>query len=298
MARRLVAAAVLSPWLVWAVVRVSGVSLPYPVPSALAFTPYVALTAAVPVVVALALRQRAVAIVAFAAAAALAACVIPRAAGDPAQAAGPVLTVMSINLRWGSADPRTVMQLARDRDVDVLSLLEAQPEFLARLDALGARSRFPYRTANPVDEALLSGRPLAAARGPEGELRLAGGHRVVVTVVHPPPPLSPGAVNVWRAELGALPGTGKGPVQRLLVGDFNATLDHPELRDVLARGYRDAAAVTGAGWRPTWPSGRRFPPGITIDHVLADSRIDVTSYEVRSVPGTDHRALIVKLALR
>ncbi len=38
-----------------------------------------------------------------------------------------------------------------------------------------------------------------------------------------------------------------------LVGDFNATLDQAALRDVVARGYRDAADVAGKGLEPTFP---------------------------------------------
>ena len=41
---------------------------------------------------------------------------------------------------------------------------------------------------------------------------------------------------------------------RLLVGDFNATLDHAALRRLLDTGYRDAASVVGQGMTPTcWP---------------------------------------------
>ena len=41
---------------------------------------------------------------------------------------------------------------------------------------------------------------------------------------------------------------------RILAGDFNATLDHPELRAVLDRGYVDAADAASGGLKPTWPA--------------------------------------------
>jgi endonuclease/exonuclease/phosphatase (EEP) superfamily protein YafD len=84
---------------------------------------------------------------------------------------------------------------------------------------------------------------------------------------------------------------------RVLLGDFNATLDHEPLRELLATGYRDAAAETGSGLRPTWPAnGRRLPP-VTIDHVLADERIGFRDYATADLAGTDHRPVAVTLVL-
>ena len=69
---------------------------------------------------------------------------------------------------------------------------------------------------------------------------------------------------------------------RGLAGDFNATLDHAELRRVLDRGYRDAAEQAGVALRPTWPTGKRILPTlVTIDHVLADRRVQVISVLAR-----------------
>ena len=63
--RTAIAVVLALPWLVWAIVRVLGLDNgPLLVP-AISFTPYVAATAWIPVVVALALRQWAVAAVAL-----------------------------------------------------------------------------------------------------------------------------------------------------------------------------------------------------------------------------------------
>jgi endonuclease/exonuclease/phosphatase family metal-dependent hydrolase len=128
-----------------------------------------------------------------------------------------------------------------------------------------------------------------------GEVELAGDRRVKVIDVHPYTPAGSRA-DAWAEELSALPTTGRG-VPWLLVGDFNATLDHAELRDVLSRGYRDAGDVTGSGLIPTWPNDRAYPPLITIDHVLADSRIGISGYGVEDLPGTDHRAIYARMFL-
>jgi endonuclease/exonuclease/phosphatase family metal-dependent hydrolase len=123
-----------------------------------------------------------------------------------------------------------------------------------------------------------------------------GGGRVAVQAVHPLPPITASSVRSWRATLRTLPPARRGP-PRVIAGDFNATLDHRELRRLLDTGYADAADVTGGGLRTTWPVQRRRPP-VTIDHVLADERLAVLRYEVHELPGTDHRAVLAELALR
>ncbi|MFC7715070.1 hypothetical protein [Nonomuraea recticatena] len=69
------------------------------------------------------------------------------------------------------------------------------------------------------------------------------------------------------------------------------------MRDLLGKGYIDAAEAVGKGLTPTWPHGRLLPPLITIDHVLADRRVGVARVEVRDVPRTDHRAVFAELRL-
>jgi len=122
---------------------------------------------------------------------------------------------------------------------------------------------------------------------------------VSIRAVHPRPPVSRAAEREWRAALAALPGAdAQGDVQ-ILAGDFNATLDHAELRALLDRGYTDAGDAAGAGWQPTWPApprrGRSLP--LTIDHVLVDRRVRVERVSVVPIPHSDHRAVIAVLRL-
>ena len=82
----------------------------------------------------------------------------------------------------------------------------------------------------------------------------------------------------------------------LLLGDFNGTLDNRAIRDILARGYVDAADATGSGLRPTFPVGAPILP-ITIDHVLVPPAFGVHRVHVHEVRDSDHRALIAELVL-
>jgi endonuclease/exonuclease/phosphatase family metal-dependent hydrolase len=84
----------------------------------------------------------------------------------------------------------------------------------------------------------------------------------------------------------------------ILAGDFNATFDQAEFRDLVDRGYRGSGEATGKGLEPIWPGPDEFPSGlITIDHVLADSRIGVADYGVDDLSGSDRRAIHAQLVL-
>ena len=296
--RRAVAIAVALPWIAWALVRWLGLDTRYPLVAAIAWTPYVALTSPLPVVLALVLRRRIVALVAGLAGAALVFAVVPRAlAGPRPDARGPELTVMTSNLFRGHADAVSVVRAARAHGVQILGLEELTPEELARLDAAGLGRVFPYRRV-AGSNALFSRLPLQDGRSHEGIVRVAGAPPVRVKVVHPFPPLNRRWAPVWSARIRALPGSdSRGDVQ-LLIGDFNATLDHEALRALLARGYTDAADAAGAGLTWTWPArGHPHTLPIAIDHVLVDRRVRALGVTAVRIPGTDHRAVIARLRL-
>jgi endonuclease/exonuclease/phosphatase family metal-dependent hydrolase len=296
--RRAAAIAVALPWVAWALVRWLGLDGRYPVVAAIAYTPYVALTSPLPVVIALVLRRRVVALVAALAGAALVLAVAPRALAGPRPAArGPALTVMTANLFRGRADAAAVVRTARAHGVQVLALEELTPGEVARLDAAGLGRLFPYRLHGSENE-LFSRAPLRDRSGDAATLRLAGAPPVRVRVVHPLPPLNRPWARDWRAAIRALPGAdSRGDVQ-LLAGDFNATLDHEAMRALLARGYVDAADAAGDGLTWTWPAlGHPHTPPITIDHVLVDRRVRALGVTAVGIPGTDHRAVVARLRL-
>lgn len=309
-ARDVAALAVVAPWLLWALVRLFGLERGHPLVGALAFTPYVAATAWIPLVLALALRRWAVAAVALLAATALVLAVAPRALDGPQAAVpgGRSLSVMTANLAYGHGDARTVMTLARSHRVDVLGLQELTPEAVRRLDRAGAREWFAYRVLDAQPGAggsgLMSRYPLHEPKRPPGSrmampqarVQAPGAASVDLKVVHPVPPLR-ADVGVWRAELRSLPPATPDGAMRMLIGDFNATLDHRELRSLLDSGYTDAADAAGIGLQGTYKAGTRLPPPIAIDHVLVDRRARVTDASVHTIPGSDHRALLATISL-
>ena len=309
---RMIAAAVAAPWVLLAALRTLGLERGHPLVAVIAFAPYMAVLAPLPVVLALLLRRKVVAAVAAVAALALLAAMLPRALPGPQRASadtpGRTLVVMSANLLFGRADAAAVVRLVREHDVDVLALQELTPAALARLDAAGVADALPARVVRPDASwsglGLLARAPLRAvpAQPPRPETRLEAvlsprdGAPLRLVAVHPLPPVSRANTRAWSEALRSLPGPRAGAVPRVLLGDFNATLDHHELRRLLDRGYADAADSTGQGLRPTWPTTGGRPP-ITIDHVLLPSRIRIRRMSLHDVPGSDHRSLIAELVL-
>jgi endonuclease/exonuclease/phosphatase (EEP) superfamily protein YafD len=300
-----------APFALWAVLRVLGLERGWPLVPLVAFTPYTLVLSLLPLCAALALRAWPVAAVAAVTTAALAACVLPRAFGRPVRAAGgPTLRVASSNLLFGAARPEELISLVRTQSVDVLALEEYTPEADKALRAAGLDVLLPYRVTHPRDEpggsAVYSRFPLVDTGHRTlppyfgqsyGTVRVPGGPDVLVEAVHPSAPSHRRLLGYWREGLEAQPpATPDGPV-RILLGDFNATLDHAPLRRVLASGYRNAASVLGKGLAGTWPYDGTRVPKVTIDHVFVDPRVAVHAFSVHQITGTDHRALVAVLEL-
>jgi endonuclease/exonuclease/phosphatase family metal-dependent hydrolase len=309
-----VAALLLLPWLAWAVVRTFGLEGGSRLVPLMTFTPYVGWTAPLPLVVALLLRRWALAGLALAVVAAFAAALLPRAFAGPQADPGPgavTIHVMAANLFVGAGDARTVVRLVREQHVDVLTLEELTPDELTRLDAAGLRRVLPYRDADARAYGASGSGMFSRFRlrrltphnaqdfnaEPRALVAVPGAAPIDLQVIHPPPPIH-GWTPIWRRMLGELPKPGgAGTGLRMLMGDFNATLDHAQLRRLLSgdHGYVDAADATGQGFATTWPAGRDFPPEITIDHVLIDPRMRADAVSIHVVPRSDHRAVVATL---
>jgi endonuclease/exonuclease/phosphatase (EEP) superfamily protein YafD len=298
----------------WAAARLTAADRFRPLERAvvplMSLTPHAAAAAGL---AALVLRRRGPSVLAGAAAAAMAAAVAPRAIARRQPAAeGPELSVLTINLLHGGAAAPGLVALVRATGADALFLQELNDEAAMRLKRSGLHELLPnemldiagyrYRGSGiyaryPLSDGLAIGH--SGASQPTARLDLPSGQSVQFVCVHPHPPFPPwswGAARRWRGELAVLPPPGEPPV--ILVGDYNATLDHAEFRRLLRLGYVDAASQVGNGLVPTWgPEPRGRPALFTVDHVLIDPRCAVLATSVHAVPGTDHRALYARFRL-
>jgi endonuclease/exonuclease/phosphatase family metal-dependent hydrolase len=276
---------------------------------AMALSPYVAGGCLLLTVVTFFLRRRLLALCVLIVALALSALLGPRFLSEAQpEASGARLRIMAVNLYVGRADARTIVDIVRRQQVDVLTLPELTPAEVSALDSAGLRELLPYRVFDeqaggsgsgvaakvPLRKVILM--PDTTLSQPSVVVDLPGRDDVELTAVHIQPPLSDPTVRTWRTELAGLPRTTSDGRIRILAGDFNATLDHTAFRNLLDRDYSDAAEETGKGLESTWSSWPTGPP-LTIDHILVDSSCAVGSYAVFDMPGSDHNAIVAEVIL-
>ncbi|MEV4638640.1 endonuclease/exonuclease/phosphatase family protein [Actinoplanes sp. NPDC049548] len=276
-----------------------------------AFTPYVAAWSVVPAIAALATRRWLVGSVAAVTVALFAVMVLPRAFadGDRGPQTGVKLHVMTSNMLFGHADAARIVQLVRDNDVAVLALQEFSPAAQTRLAEAGLGKLLPYSSLAPEwgasGSGLYSRFPITdpgtrdnatGFKQAYGTVQPAGTGKIIVESAHPLAPAAKSALAGWRSDLAAQPRPDTTGLPRILLGDFNATLDHAPLRSLIGDGYRDAADATGKGLIGTWGpyDGDPIPP-VTIDHVLVDKRLGVADAAVHGIKDSDHRSIIAEV---
>lgn len=283
-------------------VRIFSLDYFWPLVPVVAFTPQMLVMMAVPLIAAFAMRARYMFILLVVVAGVLVALLIPRALGnEQPEARGQTVTIFSANLLAGAAEPAPLLAAIARTDPDIIALQEATPENLEALKDAGVMKARPYFSGLPEFGTrgyfTLSRWPLKVIPGSGllgdnwPEMRV-GNTGMIFRNIHPSPPLKYGNTPKWEAALAEIPNS-RG--NRFISGDFNSTLDHRAFRSVLGRGYRDAADQTGNGFKWTWVVTRTGR--LVIDHVLVPPGVDVQSFEVIDLPGSDHNAVVARVQL-
>ena len=215
------------------------------------------------------------------------------------------LTVLSSNIQLGKGDVEQLARLVRDERVDVLAVQEITPDAVDRVTRSTIAADLPHSYVRPSSlaggTALYSRYPLSqgavldgfALTNLTGVIRVPGRGDVQILVTHPVPPTHAD----WAEELSRI-GTALSAVASerpvIAVGDFNATVDHPQFRKLLVGGYRDAGEAAGAGWLPTYPTDKSYPPMVGIDHVLLRG-LTASQVTTHTVDAADHRAVLARI---
>jgi endonuclease/exonuclease/phosphatase (EEP) superfamily protein YafD len=218
------------------------------------------------------------------------------------------LRLVFANLNIGNTEVDALAQWLAEQDGDVIVVTEILPRHMPVLEA--ALVDYPWKLAEPRPHAfgqvIFSRLPLqdetvaaldagawsspipvlvsASVAVGEGRLRIAG--------FHPYPPLLPGTAPERDAQLrqaGDLLGLTPGPM--VVTGDFNATAWSPALRD-----FARHSGLSGFNLAPTWPSQLGLA-GIAIDHALVGHGVVITRLRIGPWLGSDHRPIVVDLAL-
>lgn len=225
---------------------------------------------------------------------------------DDRPVVGPSFTVLEQNVYLGRADTRALTRVAQRADVVVLS--ETTRGFLGRLQTPEWKERFPYAVGDlsgpPSDTTVFSRFPIDDPATLPGSLatqwvmtlEVPGRTPVRLLGVHPCNPYcAQGAFATDHAALEQAVRDNRS-MPLVVAGDLNAIDDHAPLQRLHADGMRSAADLVGAGFVPTWPSNRAFPPLLPIDHVLVNDQLTATALRTVEMPGSDHLGLVATLA--
>jgi endonuclease/exonuclease/phosphatase (EEP) superfamily protein YafD len=277
-----------------------------------AFRPHVSASAlAVAGLLATRRRSRPAAALLGAVALAGAGSVAGRAVRRPAPPTGPDdLTILSFNVLRGQADTGQLATLIAQRAPDFVVLPEAGADFrdklMPQVEMLGYRSWVSTAVGTKDAQGVTV---LAAPTAGDVQVRSGSGMRLrhleatggvlgrrSLFAVHTTAPMGRRRAARWQRDLALVEQWCRGPVEPIVVGDFNATLDHAPLRAAVG-GCRSAAAGTGKGLVGTYPaSGARWR-GIQIDHVFVPAAAVTTGFEVIDIEGSDHRAVLARVRL-
>lgn len=227
-------------------------------------------------------------------------------APSTASPAASAATVVTANLRCDQRGLDDLVDLTHDVQPDLVIVHGVYEDAAATL-AAGWRDRLPHRTWHPMPTLPECGtavfsRDALTVQPPVGHQPVVRAtvddHAVVLLPVDFPTPTK--GVDAWLtafADLTAAAHTYAG-AGVIAAGDFNAVREHGPMRDLLHKGdLHHAAETTGAGWQPTFPANRWFPPLIALDHVMTDNRLTVTGQTTERLAGQAHLALVTRITM-
>jgi len=219
------------------------------------------------------------------------------------------LSIAHCNMLYLNVDRSADLAAALlDLGADVLAMSEFTEHHCRALIAADALAQYPHwvgRAARrsegiviwsryPISEvslAPLDTRPgiVATIDGPAGPMR--------IVLAHPDPPTMARGLASWEPSLDLIGsiGASAGP-PTVIVADLNASRWHPVLRRLLGRGWRDAHELAGRGLSTSWPTDRRLPPFIRLDHALLRGDVELLDIVDFDAPGSDHRGFVVTVS--
>ena len=291
-----------------------GITRPFATVAGQAFAP-IALLVAWPVLITAAVC-RAWALTAAAALVCIAhvALVAPLVRQDPRPswaATAPTLTIASANVLFENTRPTAGAAALARVDADVIVLVELTPEWVEAMRLAGLLDRYPFHDMVPVKGAaggsgIFSKLPFAAEHIDQAQARVVhsvdvavGNQTVQIVELHPQAPNSGPMLDSWEKQVeGHAPIVDKRAGPMVLVGDLNASYLHPPFRQLLSHGLRDAHELAGEGLTFSYPLGSSVPPVTRIDHALVTREIAVLSVKEMTIPGSDHRGFVTRLAVQ
>lgn len=171
------------------------------------------------------------------------------------------LRVATLDTAGDAADAQAVVRLVRTERIDVPAVQQMPPGGVEALDRAALGALLPHQELHPeYGSSVYSRLPISEAgttradtAWPQTVAEVAvGGRSVQFVAVHTYYPL--GSPERWTRNTAALTSLARraGP-DTVFLGDFNASLDHTPMRDLLSAGLTDTHAELGHVGAHPWP---------------------------------------------
>lgn len=241
------------------------------------------------------------------------------------------IRVMTLNCRYGRANARQIIKLAKTHKIDTILLQEVSEKLVKNLEKLGIERDFAnmqlgntnnhenggfnaiYTRLSNIKESFGESIKIDAANVPivtavacDSSLAAcdSSAENLLITFAsaHPKSPMR--GCDAWSSGIMSLAKIGenhnKSGCKKVTIigGDLNSTPDHPSFRALLKSGFFDASMQIGKRLK-TWPTWQKWP-NLALDHVLIKStgcNAIATEQRAIRVDGSDHFALIVCVSL-
>jgi endonuclease/exonuclease/phosphatase family metal-dependent hydrolase len=195
-----------------------------------------------------------------------------------------------------------------------VALAEVTAQHQAAIDELLPATTYPWRALEPDQApskgfAILSRVPLAKVERwwSQGHPQLdvivspPGAEELRLLVIHTWGPDGARKIALWRAQFEEVADRARGSAgtrPTVLIGDYNATIQHRSFQRLVKAGWRDAGTRSLAGWKPTWPDNWWWLPALfRLDHILVGPGISVRWRQTGRSLGSDHRPVSAILVL-
>lgn len=232
------------------------------------------------------------------------------AASQAADTSDAYARIMTVNTYNGMASAAQIVQVCTEQHVEILCLQEVTDGMVQDLANAGIANVLPYHvisdgasvynnggynaiyTAAPMSNVSTNLVTIQTSPMPAADIAL-GNTTLRVVSVHPNSPIR-GAEELWEEGLSAIGTLSNYAHAYIVLGDFNSTWDHTRFRELLGSTMVDASEQAGEGFHMTYPSNKKIPSCIEIDHIVYSKNTGITVSDLQTVTisGTDHKALL------
>jgi endonuclease/exonuclease/phosphatase family metal-dependent hydrolase len=213
------------------------------------------------------------------------------------------MRLVTVNLYNGRVVPSDLLRFLDAVRPDIMCAQEVGPDAARILN-----ERFPYGAVegglDHEGRALVGLHPMGVTPlalpfrgGFVGRVELKSRPLEVISIHMANPIDGLKGIPARRAQLAALEPMLSRRVDRVVVGDMNATPSWPTYRRLtrhLDDGVKRWAERNGTRAAPTWAKAPGWPAVLRIDHVLT-SGVDLAHVSVQRIAGLDHMAVTVDL---